>query len=136
MLGTDERPFVPMEVLGRADGDGLGMVHWCVALLCPQGTTGTGRKRTPPHGWDRCVWRTCACAVAATALLLSHLLLSPAPNLQVRCGWRRHGRVTLVRGVSALKSVAQLIFWTAFPCTFALAHSPMLQHCKPMPSNS
>ncbi len=31
VLGTDARPFVPMEVMGRADGDGLGMVHWCVA---------------------------------------------------------------------------------------------------------
>ena len=28
VLGTAQRPFVPMEVVGRADGDGLGMVHW------------------------------------------------------------------------------------------------------------
>lgn len=31
VLGTKERPFVPMEVVGRADGDGLGMVHWYAA---------------------------------------------------------------------------------------------------------
>ncbi|KAL4422110.1 hypothetical protein ABPG77_003395 [Micractinium sp. CCAP 211/92] len=31
VLGTDARPFVPMEVMGRADGDGLGMVHWYAA---------------------------------------------------------------------------------------------------------
>ncbi|KAL4451781.1 hypothetical protein ABPG75_007443 [Micractinium tetrahymenae] len=31
VLGTEERPFVPMEVMGRADGDGLGMVHWYAA---------------------------------------------------------------------------------------------------------
>lgn len=28
VLGTPQRPFIPMEVVGRADGDGLGMVHW------------------------------------------------------------------------------------------------------------
>ena len=28
VVGTAQRPFVPMEVVGRADGDGLGMVHW------------------------------------------------------------------------------------------------------------
>lgn len=28
VVGTKQRPFVPMEVVGRADGDGLGMVHW------------------------------------------------------------------------------------------------------------
>ncbi len=28
VLGTRERPYVPMEVIGKADGDGLGMVHW------------------------------------------------------------------------------------------------------------
>lgn len=32
--GSEERPYVPMEVVGRADGDGLGMVHWCVQV-CP-----------------------------------------------------------------------------------------------------
>ncbi len=31
MRGSSERPYVPMEVVGRADGDGLGMVHWCAA---------------------------------------------------------------------------------------------------------
>ncbi|PRW57257.1 DNA-directed RNA polymerase III subunit RPC8 [Chlorella sorokiniana] len=29
--GSKERPYVPMEVVGRADGDGLGMVHWYAA---------------------------------------------------------------------------------------------------------
>jgi hypothetical protein len=28
VVGSKERPFVPMEVVGRANGDGLGMVHW------------------------------------------------------------------------------------------------------------
>ena len=28
VLCTAERPFVPMEVTARADGDGLGMVAW------------------------------------------------------------------------------------------------------------
>jgi hypothetical protein len=28
VVGSSERPHVPMEVVGRADGDGLGMVHW------------------------------------------------------------------------------------------------------------
>lgn len=28
VVGTSARPHVPMEVVGRADGDGLGMVHW------------------------------------------------------------------------------------------------------------
>ncbi|PSC70715.1 DNA-directed RNA polymerase III subunit RPC8 [Micractinium conductrix] len=31
VVGTTERPFVPMEVMGKADGDGLGMVHWYAA---------------------------------------------------------------------------------------------------------
>lgn len=31
VVGTSDRPFVPMEVVGRADGDGLGMVHWYAA---------------------------------------------------------------------------------------------------------
>ncbi|KAL4853308.1 DNA-directed RNA polymerase III subunit rpc8 [Chlorella vulgaris] len=31
VVGSKSRPFVPMEVKGRADGDGLGMVHWYVA---------------------------------------------------------------------------------------------------------
>lgn len=28
VLGTAERPHVPMEVIGRMDGPGLGMVSW------------------------------------------------------------------------------------------------------------
>lgn len=28
VIGTKERPYIPMEVIGKADGDGLGMVHW------------------------------------------------------------------------------------------------------------
>ena len=28
VVGTKQKPFVPMEVVGKADGDGLGMVHW------------------------------------------------------------------------------------------------------------
>ena len=28
VVGTAERPFVPMQVVGRTDGDGLGMMHW------------------------------------------------------------------------------------------------------------
>lgn len=26
--GTAERPYVPMQIIGKAEGDGLGMVHW------------------------------------------------------------------------------------------------------------
>ena len=29
--GTSERPYAPMEVVGRVDDDGLGMVHWYAA---------------------------------------------------------------------------------------------------------
>lgn len=28
VLGTAENPYIPLEVIAKADGDGLGMVHW------------------------------------------------------------------------------------------------------------